>query len=374
MGSAGGKRPTTRRFTAGAFEFVVETSTDEDRRLVEALFHDLPSPDISRRELTVLALLRDRRDRGWVVSGTRVNGHPVPTLEAALIFLMADLNLSALDSEPEHLHVHAGVATRNGRAVIIAAERNTGKTTTIAHLVRRGWNFVTDETARLTPGTTEVSGFPKPLSVKPGGRVHVDHLEPFMIPPVGEGPEGFRFVPIGATGAKVVRGGTAHLVVLLRRPADGIAPFAPVSRRLHPTDAVVALMQETLDAGRFGSAALQLATLAASAHCYELTIGTPAATAEAIEALFEVDAVAPAQVRILPPSAAFRPGVVTVAIDDRAVVHDVDSGLIFALDDGATRVWQKLAGWSPDDEIDVHGPVIRPFVQQLRELGVLASA
>jgi len=68
----------------------------------------------------------------------------------------------------------------------------------------------------------------------------------------------------------------------------------------------------------------------------------------------------------------FTPGVLSVGVGDRMVVHDSDSGRIFALDPGGARVWQQLAGWS--DGIDVGGPVIQPFVERLRALGVLAGA
>jgi hypothetical protein len=365
---------TTRCFAAGAFQFAVATTSDDDRRLIEALFTDLPSPTTDTGEPSVLSLLRDGDDGTWFLSTPQLQDQGLPTLGLALSLLVSHVNLCALDAEPEHLHVHASVATRDGRAVIIAADRDTGKTTSVAHLVRRGWGFVTDETARLTPGSSGVTGFAKPLSVKLEGRHHVEHLEPFMIPPVGDGTEGFYFVPIGTSGATVVDGGEPHLVVLLRRPLSDEPGTGPTARRLHAADAVVALMQQTLDAERFGSAAFQLATLAATTHCCELTMGTPDETVLAIESLFELDPVEALAVALHPPSAAFTPGVVTVTIDGRAVVHDADSGVILALDEGATLVWWQLAGWSKTTEIDIQGPVIQPFVSQLRELGVLAAA
>ena len=61
-------------------------------------------------------------------------------------------------------------------------------------------------------------------------------------------------------------------------------------------------------------------------------------------------------------------------IGDRAVVHSEASGQIFALDEGATRVWKQFGGWDAADEIDLGGPAIAPFVAQLRALGVLLDA
>ena len=103
-------------------------------------------------------------------------------------------------------------------------------------------------------------------------------------------------------------------------------------------------------------------------------MGTPTETADAIDAMLRLDPVVPVEVSVLPRSDEFSPGVVSVAVGDRTVVHDTTSGRIFALDAGATRVWSRLGGWSVDPSIDVDGPVVQPFVAQLRALGVLAGA
>jgi hypothetical protein len=374
MTTSGDERCNTRPFAMGAFVFTVTTATSEDEKLVESLFRDVPEPPSDRTGITAFSLLRNADGSAWEVSGQRLDGHTVTNLESALNLLQAEINFCALDAEPEFLHLHAALATKQGRAVILAAEPNSGKTTTVAHLVARGWSFVTDENVRLSPGGVDVTGFPKPLSIKPGGRELVDHLEPWMIPPVGDGPEDYRFVPVSASGATVVEGGTPHVVVLLRRPYPGDAIDSPVVERLHPVDAVVALMQETLDAERFGSAAARLAALAAVSHCYVLTIGTPAATVDEIERLFRLGPAEPVEVSVLPSSPAFSPGVVSVVLGDRVVVHDTVSGRILALDVGGTRVWRKLGGWCDDHQIDIDGPVIAPFVAQLRALGVVAGA
>jgi hypothetical protein len=373
MATDPGSRHLTRPFAAGAFGFAVVTTTADDRHIVEMLFSDLPEPPASDDPTTVFSLLRDDDGRGWSLDGPRLGIRASTTLDAALKFLLTAVNLCALDAEPEYLHLHAAAAIRDDRAVVIAAERDVGKTTTVAHLVARGWGFVTDETVRLSTTSDAVTGFPKPLSIKPGGHEVVAHLEAFTVP-TGAGADGFGFVPVGASGATVARGGAPHLVILLRRPLGADTVNAPTSVSMHPADAVVALMQETLDAERFGNAAATLAELAAASHCSTLTVGTPSETAAEIEILFSRDPVEPLPVRMLPPSDAFSPGVVSVAVGDRTVVHDTTTGRIFALDEGAARVWSRLGGWSDDTDIDVDAPVIRPFVAQLRALGVLAGA
>jgi hypothetical protein len=368
----GSERHVTRPFAVGNFVFVVSTSTPADLELVESLFHDVPAPNPLQAEPAVFSLTRQGAD--WQFNSPRLQGQQTTTIDGALTLLVADVNIGALDAEPECLHLHAAAAIKDGRAVVIAAERGTGKTTTVAHLVSRGWGFVTDETVRLAAEGDEVTGFPKPLSIKPGGPALVDHLRPWMIPGDDAADGTFRFLPIGISGAKVVEGGTSHVVVLLRRNVgQGGTPTVPAARPLHPADAAVALMQQTLDAERFGHAAFRLATLAAHSHCYELILGTPEASVDEIEALFRLGPPEPTEVRALPNSDAFSAGVVSIAVGDRIVVHDSVSGRIFAIDAGGARVWRQLGGWA-DDDLDVHGPVLGSFVAQLRALGVLAGA
>jgi hypothetical protein len=368
------ERYTTRPFVIGAFAFTVTTATEADRRVVESLFQDMPAPTTVDASITPFSLIpRDSDTGGWVVRGRELLDVEMETLGGALNLLMGQINAGALDSDPEHLHVHAALATNEGAAVIIAAERHVGKTTTVAHLVARGFAFVTDEMVQLSPHTDKATGFRKPISIKPGGSEVLGHLEPWMVPsPNGSAPShDFSFVSMGATGATVVDGGRPHLAVILMRPTG--PEEGAHAEELHPADAVVALMQQTQDAERFGPAVVQLAKLAASTRCVDLTTGTPTETADAIEALFRLDAPEPVDVAVHPASEAFSPGVVSVGLGDRAVIHNTNTGRIFALDPGGTRVWSKLGGWS-EDPIDVDGPMMRPFVAQLRAFGLLGSA
>lgn len=258
--------------------------------------------------------------------------------------------------------------------VVIAAPRNTGKTTTVAHLVARGWSFVTDEMVRLPGDGVTIEGFPKPLAIKPGGQRLVAHLEQWLIPQLDDGVEDFSFAPVGASGASVATGGQAHLLVVLRRPAENAYTSTPSTRSLHAADAVIALMQETLDAERFGPSAHRLATLAARTRCHELTIGSPEATAAQIELLFAADPAPPLPVDLLPASEAVAADVMTIVIGDRVVLHAQRTGQVLALDPAGAQVWKHVGGWEVNAEIDLDGPVIRQFMAQLRGLGLLRAA
>ena len=194
-----------------------------------------------------------------------------------------------------------------------------------------------------------------------------------MIPPT-EADDRYLFVPIGANRWEDRRRRPSRAVRAAAAVPDGGDTAAPAVQRLHPADAVVALMQETLDAERFGDAA---AALRATRNRVSLRcthdgharrdgrrdrVAVPAPSAQAARRLD------------VPADNACSPGVTTVGIGDRVVVHNTATGQIFALDEGGTRVWPQLGGWATDGEIDIEGPVIASFVTQLRNFGVLEGA
>lgn len=367
----------SRRFVAGDLHFAVACSHLDDLHVVDALFADLATAGPAGEALELFTIQRVDGESSWMVSGPRlVQGQRLGTLSETLTTLMAAVNISALDAQPQMLHLHAAAATRpDGRTVVIAASRNSGKTTTIARLVDLGWSFVTDETVALEPHSRVIRGFPKPLSVKPGGLKLLPHLGDVGLPRDATGDEGFVFVPMGRTGASIASSGRPALVVLLRATDVTGQPHSdPVVRDLHPADAVVLLMQETLDADRFGSDSVAvLLDLAAASHCVEVIRGTPNATAQCIDELASSEPAAPMSVEENSLSDRLHPGVRSFRVGERSVVYHCESGRVLALDEPATAVWEHLAGWRPRRDIDLNGPVIRPFVAQLRDLNLLRS-
>lgn len=362
----------------GALSFEVVVGHEDDVVVIERLFQDLPRSDVvealARFEMMRSESSNASGDHEWTLKGPRIDDGTSVSFVGALQRLISAVNLSALDAEPNSLHIHAAAAARDGLAVVIAAERNTGKTTAVSHLVERGWSFITDETVRLTPESPAVSGFPKPLSIKPGGLPLVGRFADYAIPAAVDDRPSYAFIPVGATGAALVPSATPRLTVLLRRDHAHVEMYEPVARRLSPADAVVALMQETLDAERYGDAVLRLAHLAAKTSCYEVTVGSPELTADLVEQLFAEPASPDVEVVEFPFSANIADGVVSVQVGDAVVVHEQRNGGVFALDAAGARVWRHVGGWTVDEAIDVDGPMVAPFVRQLRSLGVLVGA
>ena len=71
-------------------------------------------------------------------------------------------------STDRYMLMHAAAATTANVTVVLAADMESGKTTTVAGLLRSGFDYVTDEAVAVDPETGQISPFPKTLSVDPG--------------------------------------------------------------------------------------------------------------------------------------------------------------------------------------------------------------
>lgn len=349
------------------------TSTDQARLLVEELFQDLPLADLTDQAVEGFLLLADdsKADR-WQIMGPEVGGQVGLRLADALAMLVTAVNLAALRVEPERLHLHAGAAVRDGRAIVMSAPRETGKSTTLARLVLRGWDFISDEAVSVNLDDEELHGFPKPLSIKPQGRGWVPELLSHTVPPIAEvADHEIVHVPLGTVGAVAVPAAEPQIVVLLQR-TESQSDAGVASLPVHPVDAVVQLMAETMDAARFGGRAVEvLARLAARCACHEVLIGAPDATAAHLEDLFQAPPSPPLPVRTFHGGVHIKDEVTSIVIGDRVVIHQPPDGAVLALDAAGTQVWLALGGWEPNEDIDLRGPVVAPFVDQLVAVGIV---
>ncbi|MFI5101210.1 MAG: hypothetical protein ACHQE5_11980 [Actinomycetes bacterium] len=65
----------------------------------------------------------------------------------------------------QHLLLHASAAERDGVTVVLPAPMESGKTTTVAGLLRAGYRYVTDETVVLDRADLAITAFPKALAL-----------------------------------------------------------------------------------------------------------------------------------------------------------------------------------------------------------------
>ena len=165
-------------------------------------------------------------------------------------------------------------------------------------------------------GTTCVCAASRnPCQIKPSGRRLVPQLTSHLLPATDTADDSVLHVALGSVGGTACPEAAPTLIVILHllEELDGV----PRSRwqEIHPADAVVRLMAETMDAGRFGPrAVVELGRLAARCRCCELAVGTPEDAALTIEKLFEEPTNDPLPVEELHDGAHIRPNVVSLLV------------------------------------------------------------
>lgn len=90
--------------------------------------------------------------------------------------LLWQVNRQAVASSAGIVPVHAAAAARGRAGVVLAGRSGAGKTTLVAGLVRAGLDYLTDEVVAIDPTTGRILAYPKPLSVKIGGRRLLEDL------------------------------------------------------------------------------------------------------------------------------------------------------------------------------------------------------
>jgi len=64
--------------------------------------------------------------------------------------------------------IHAGVVSRGGKGVVVVGTSSFGKTTLTLELVRKGFNFLSDEFCPIDSRTKKICSFPRGLSLREG--------------------------------------------------------------------------------------------------------------------------------------------------------------------------------------------------------------
>lgn len=179
-----------------------------------------------------------------------------------------------------HVLLHSAAAVRGGVTVILPADQESGKTTTVAGLLRSGFDYLTDEAVALDPSSGWVTPFPKNLSLDPGSWPLFPECRPMGCPDRVRQWQ----VPACSLGARVVRHPVPPPRVIVfpkyARGADTLV--VPVSK----AEAVHELARMSFDFPRH--AARNLATLGrVSRHATvaRLVIGCLSEAIDAIDAI-----------------------------------------------------------------------------------------
>jgi hypothetical protein len=164
-----------------------------------------------------------------------------------------EVNRGVVEEPGHRLLLHAAAAERDGKTVVLAGPKGSGKSTLVDALVRAGLRYVTDETVALDLATATIASYPKPIAL--------------------HGRDGQRLVSVQAIRRDAVARSSSdpRLLMLLGGYQRGQATAArPVPRAA----AVVALTKQAFNFRDIGPGRLgTMAQFAQACECYRLEVG-----------------------------------------------------------------------------------------------------
>lgn len=200
------------------------------------------------------------------------------------ILLLWHVNRVVCFQTPDHLMAHAGVVARDGRAVLLPAVAESGKSTLTAGLVRGGLDYLSDEAAALTTDG-DVDPYPKAIALDPGSWPVLPDLQPDL-PPELE-PYATRQWHVDPNGIRPgAVGGRSRPTLVVAPTYESGAPLTvePVSA----AEGVRLLAQESFNLRTWGRRGLDLlARVASSCRCYRLRHGDLDAAVDAVLGLLD---------------------------------------------------------------------------------------
>jgi hypothetical protein len=213
--------------------------------------------------------------------GSRIQGGNGPG--AMLTWVIADVSARSLRTVGDHVAVHAGVVARDGRAVMLPAPPDHGKTTTTIGLVRAGFDFLSDECAAIGLADGLVHPFVRPLLPAPDSMALFPGLRA-ALPPWVERFRNLNFlVPAPALRPGCVGSTSAVAFVVSTRFEEGSqTELLPVSR----AEMLSLMLEQTFNLEVVGGRGVErLAGLLSGAACYRMTVGYLDAAVRLIEDL-----------------------------------------------------------------------------------------
>ena len=258
----------TTSFRALRHDFRVVTNAAEVRDWLDTVLVDLRRPATAHGCYTVLDLGEEHVGDRYVLG---FDGETVARsgwLARILNLLLWHVNTeAAARSSGELVLLHAAAAARDGAAVVLPAPMEHGKTTTVAGLVRSGWQYLTDEMVAIDPASLRLVAYPRPMSVDRGSwEVLAD-----LCPPHAERVTGQWQVPASSIRVGAVASGAQPVAVVSPQFRAGgetrIHRVSPGQLVLDLVDSAFAFREDPLRNLR------TLADLACRVPGYRLTVG-----------------------------------------------------------------------------------------------------
>ncbi len=175
-----------------------------------------------------------RENGAYIEIDGRSARNPSPALHRTLYLCISEaLRVSGL------LPLHVAVVVRGGEATALCAPSGTGKTTTLLHLLARGWHPLSEDLAWLDPATRTLHGWDRGVRLWDDGVRRLS--ESWRAAGWGTDVDGKRFLPWSAVDPGRIPAAIFTDLVLLERSGESEWRMEPVSRR----DAVRALWEST---------------------------------------------------------------------------------------------------------------------------------
>ena len=235
---------------------------------------------------------------------------PTELHEAFVLIVQRQIRL-ALEDDPHRLHLHGaliGDVDERRRRVLMLGASGAGKSTMAAQLVHLGIGYATDEMLAVDADCS-VEAVRKPLKLRQGAKAHYPNLES-LVDPLLRGVIGD--VPIAPDAGQWLGEGRTHLsdvVVLSRHDAGpGCPEPCPELQRVPAVTMTRRMAENAFDFSRFGvgRSLLNLARLAASTQCWELSYCDSQRSAPMLAGLVGHRRSKPGSRRSAPPSTSAR--------------------------------------------------------------------
>lgn len=158
----------TRARRALRYAFAISCPDEAVAARFDTLFAGLPhaeaTDDVAEWRVELSPSEEERRWRLLVGDDER---GAAEGLDALRVQVVQTLNREAVRSWTGPV-CHAGCVARDGIAIVLPADPESGKSTLTSGLVRAGFAYVTDEGVAFVPGTTRIEPYAKPISLDPG--------------------------------------------------------------------------------------------------------------------------------------------------------------------------------------------------------------
>ena len=246
---------------------------------------DVPSAPVAaflERALAPMRLAGEARSR-WRVVDRGLGADPrfdihtpfgatfhVEREEDLPILLLWHVNRVICFRTTDHLMAHAGAVARDGRAVLLPAVAEAGKSTLTAGLVRAGMDYLSDEAAALTPDG-DVDPYPKAIALDPGSWAALPDLRPALDADLEPYAARQWHVDPNAIRPGSIAGRCRPALVVAPR----YEPGAPAEvEAVSAAEGVRVLAQESFNLRQWGRPGLELlAGVARGCRCYRLRHG-----------------------------------------------------------------------------------------------------